>query len=219
MVTTDAERLALALAMVDASARQVCPDEWADAFDEYADLARQLGALPGTTRSSVDDEDSAGVLDGGVVLGIGLALLGQVAVRVLDCLVDVGIERVAEVGARRLWLRFRRRGARPHPAPPQPSPPSPTQSPTPTPGTDRIGLDPIDLDALADRVAQRVIPGIRRSLPQVAAEDLRVVVRLQLQTLTATAAPGVTTLDAPAVDVSAVDIPAVEVTREDRRAR
>ena len=98
----------LVLAMVDAAARSVAPEEYHDAFEDYASQARATGVPPGTGAAG-----AAGIADAAIFLGMGLALLGHLGMRVLAVATDMAIKKgLADAGslARRL-LRRRDRGA------------------------------------------------------------------------------------------------------------
>lgn len=102
----------LVLAMVDAAARSVAPEEYHDAFEDYASQARATGVPPGTGIAGAD-RSAAGIADAAIFLGMGLALLGHLGVRVLAVATDMAIKKgMADAGslARRL-LRRRDRGA------------------------------------------------------------------------------------------------------------
>lgn len=87
--TVEVERL---LAMVDASARVVAPEEHEDLFEEFAEEFREGGVVPGADPGPVDDADT-GIVDTHVFLGIGLTLLGQIAVKVVSVATDMALER------------------------------------------------------------------------------------------------------------------------------
>ncbi|MFF3870330.1 hypothetical protein [Streptomyces sp. NPDC001978] len=67
----DVERI---LAMVDASAAVVAPEDREDLFEEFAEDLRETGRVPGDESAPLDDAD-AGIADTHVFLGIGLTLL------------------------------------------------------------------------------------------------------------------------------------------------
>lgn len=62
MQRLDDEQIERILAMVDASAAVVAPDERDDSFDDYADLMRTEHVLPGT-ESHAEDRSAAGIAD------------------------------------------------------------------------------------------------------------------------------------------------------------
>jgi hypothetical protein len=70
----------LVLAMVDEAGQAVAPDEHRDLFDDYAQLLRSTRVLPAAPANASDNSSAA---DGAVVFGIGLALLGHLAARLL----------------------------------------------------------------------------------------------------------------------------------------
>ncbi|MGW0628799.1 hypothetical protein [Streptomyces sp. NPDC002758] len=85
----DVERI---LAMVDASAAVVAPEDREDLFEEFAEDLRETGRVPGDESAPLDDAD-AGIADTHVFLGIGLTLLGQLAVKVVSVVTDMAVER------------------------------------------------------------------------------------------------------------------------------
>ncbi|KAK1185402.1 hypothetical protein B7755_049405 [Streptomyces sp. NBS 14/10] len=85
----DIERI---LAMVDASAAVVAPEDREDLFSEFAEDMRESGRIPGEDSALADDAD-AGIADTHVFLGIGLTLLGQIAVKVVSVATDMAVER------------------------------------------------------------------------------------------------------------------------------
>lgn len=92
------------LAMVAAAAEAVAPEEYDDAFEEYARQARATGVLPGSVDVGAD-RSAAGIADGAIFLGMGLALLGHLGGRVLAIATDLAIKKgLADAGslARRL---------------------------------------------------------------------------------------------------------------------
>lgn len=97
--------------MVDAAGQAFAPDEHEDSFTEYAQLLRRNQALPDVDLGG-NDEAATDLLDVGIYLGIGLAVLGQVGLRVLSVVADLAIERSAEgISAAAARLFRRRRGA------------------------------------------------------------------------------------------------------------
>jgi hypothetical protein len=98
----------LVLAMVDAAARSVAPEEYRDAFEDYAAQARVTGVLPGTGGGAGSDRSAAGIADGAIYLGMGLSLLGHLGLRVLMVATDMAIKKgLADAGSlvRRLLKR------------------------------------------------------------------------------------------------------------------
>lgn len=81
-VLTD-EQVEQVLVMVDAAAAVVAAAEREDSFDEYAALVRRIRRVPGYDPGA-GDGSSAGVVDVSLFLGIGLALLGPIAVQTLN---------------------------------------------------------------------------------------------------------------------------------------
>lgn len=169
-----AEEVSSVLAMVDNSARQLCPLEWEDGFSEYAEQVTATSCVPGENLGRMD-EGAVGIIDAGVFLGIGLAFLGQVAVHVLWTLTDLGVEKIAESasGRVRAWYRHARGSG---------------NGKDEKPGAAREG-GPAELDvgALADEIAARIGPAVATAAPQVTIEVLKTTVRLQLEGLAGTA--------------------------------
>lgn len=79
------------LTMVDASAAVVAPDERDDLLAEFAEDLRETGLIPGVDGAWDDDAD-ADIADAQVFLGIGLTLLGQIAVKVISVATDLAVE-------------------------------------------------------------------------------------------------------------------------------
>ncbi|WP_344902246.1 hypothetical protein [Actinomadura meridiana] len=107
MQRLDDDQIEQILAMVDASAAAVAPDEREDSFDDYADLMRHEHVLPGTETQPVDPS-AAGIADSFIFLGMGLAFLGQVAFNVLNIATDMAIERGVESAAAFLRRKIRK---------------------------------------------------------------------------------------------------------------
>lgn len=80
------------LAMVDASAALVAPEDRDDLFEEFAAEMRETGQVPGED-GAWDDAADADIADAHVFLGIGLTLLAQVAVKVVSAVTDMAVER------------------------------------------------------------------------------------------------------------------------------
>ncbi|MFE6774531.1 hypothetical protein [Streptomyces sp. NPDC057702] len=91
--------VARVLTMVDASAAVVAPEERDDLFDEFAEDMRESGRVPGED-SAWDDGADADIADAQVFLGIGLTLLGQIAVKVVSVATDMALERGVRDAAR-----------------------------------------------------------------------------------------------------------------------
>jgi hypothetical protein len=85
------EQVELVLSMVRASSAVVAPEEHEDAFDEYAALVRAIKEVPGE-EPGVGDKSAAGMFDTGLFLGVGLALLGQIALHILKVAADEAIK-------------------------------------------------------------------------------------------------------------------------------
>ncbi|MFC4054633.1 hypothetical protein ACFOY4_33505 [Actinomadura syzygii] len=107
MQRLDDEQVERILAMVDASAAAVAPDERDDSFDDYADLMRTERILPGTESHPVDDS-AAGLADALIFLGMGLTFLGHVAFTVLNVATNMAIERGVENAVTYLRKKFRK---------------------------------------------------------------------------------------------------------------
>lgn len=82
----------LVLAMVDAAGQAVAPDEHRDLFDDYARLLRTTRVLPDAAGTDADDR-AAGIADGPIFRGVGLALLGHLAGRLLAIATDLALEK------------------------------------------------------------------------------------------------------------------------------
>ena len=80
------------VAMVEAAARVVALEEYEDAFDEYARVLRSTRVAPGAARHS-SDKSAAGIAETSIFLGVGLAVLGQIATRVLSVASDMAIKK------------------------------------------------------------------------------------------------------------------------------
>jgi hypothetical protein len=87
LVLTD-EQVEQVLVMVDAAAAVVAAAEREDSFEEYAALVRRIRRVPGYDPAA-GDGSSAGVVDVSLFLGIGLALLGPIAVQTLNAVVEM----------------------------------------------------------------------------------------------------------------------------------
>lgn len=79
------------LAMVEAAARMVAPEEYEAAFDEYARMLRTTRMALGTAKSR-SDKSAAGIAETAIFLGVGLGVLGQIATRVLLTAEDMAIK-------------------------------------------------------------------------------------------------------------------------------
>jgi hypothetical protein len=79
------------LAMVEAAARIVAPEEYEAAFEEYARLLRSTRMAPGTARGR-SDKSAAGIAETAIFLGVGLGILGQIATHVLLTAEDMAIK-------------------------------------------------------------------------------------------------------------------------------
>src|SRR5262245_14567738 len=100
--------LSLLLTMVDRSGRELAPDEHESVFADYAAIALATGTVPGLDTDGRDDS-AAGMLDVDIYLGIGLALLGQIGVKVLNTLTDMAVQRGAHSTVDLVGRLFRRR--------------------------------------------------------------------------------------------------------------
>jgi hypothetical protein len=76
------DELQQVLFVVAATAPEHAPAEYEDDFEDYRELARELRRLPGDPLP--EDPSAAGLTDVSVFLGIGLVLLGRVALTVVD---------------------------------------------------------------------------------------------------------------------------------------
>lgn len=89
---TDAEAEQV-LAMVEVAAREVALDEYEDTFGEYSRLLRSVRVVPGAAVRRRADKSAAGIAEAGIFLGVGLGLLGQVAIQVLTTAEDMAITK------------------------------------------------------------------------------------------------------------------------------
>ncbi|OAA27789.1 hypothetical protein UG55_1007117 [Frankia sp. EI5c] len=160
------------LAMVDASGRRFAPEEHEDFFDDYADIVTGNGALPVFDPGRSDDA-ATGVLDVDVFLGIGLAVLGQIALRVLAALEDLAADGTVSgvtLFARRL---FRRGPVDPH-------------DPSAGTETDQARDAATEAKVTVDVVAGQLTEQVRVALPTALAVDaaqLQLIVTVQIQAL------------------------------------
>jgi hypothetical protein len=150
--------LRLLRTMVERSAAVVAPEEYEDDFEDYVAVLEATRTPPGLDPRAGGGA-SAGILDVDIFLGMGLALLGQTGLKVLETIGEMAIERGARNGmdlARRL---FRRRSA-------------------------AVGEQPTDPDVVAvlDALTQTVRVAVVRELP-ITTEQLRLVVTIQVQAI------------------------------------
>lgn len=94
--------------MVDVAGRTFARDEHEDSFDDFALIVRRIQSVPDLDAGGTD-EASTDLIDIDIYLGIGLALLGQVGVRVLDAVADMAIERSAQAVCHAAAKLFRRK--------------------------------------------------------------------------------------------------------------
>ncbi|HKT03253.1 MAG TPA: hypothetical protein VJT31_27305 [Rugosimonospora sp.] len=148
------DQVRLVLAMVDASAAVLAPDERDEDFDEYADVVRRTGRVPGFDPKG-SDGSAAGMFDASLFLGVGLAFLGQIAMLTLAKVTDMAIEKgLSSAGelVRRVW---RARGP---------------------------GAEPDSVDGLVAELTRRTVAAVG-SVEEVPAGQVEVIVTLQVRAL------------------------------------